>query len=94
MVSICLILWASGTLNGCFSRFETHFLALLNERSLEAVDLVLSHFSNLAIRESLGVTTSTVDGFMEVEFNSMTSFLHELVSQNFTLDIWLFLLMN
>ena len=78
-MSICIILWVSGTLNGRLSRFETHFLTVLNEFSLGAVDIVLSHTSNLAIRESLGVTTSTVQGFVEVEVDAITSFLHELM---------------
>ena len=53
----------TGTLNSLFNKLDIrHFMALLDERNLGALDFVLSNFSNCAIKELLGVTISTFQG--------------------------------
>ena len=60
--SIFRSLCASGTLNGLFSKFDIHCLALLNDRSFGAEDLVLSKSSNTVIKYALGVTIFYISG--------------------------------
>ena len=51
-------------MNGLFNKLDIPFFPLLNERNLDALDLVWSKFSNFPIKELLGVTSSIFQGLI------------------------------